>query len=125
MNIQELQTIVREKLPIKILLLNNQSLGMIRHFQEMYFDSNFMQTKPDHGYTVPNFVALAKAYGMKARPIENMEDFDDILQDDQPVLYDIRCNPETYVFPKLAIKKPIYDQEPLIDRDLLAKMMRL
>ncbi len=125
MNIQELQTVVREKLPIKILLLNNQSLGMIRHFQEMYFDSNFVQTKPEHGYTVPDFVAVAKAYGLEARTIESMNDFCETLQEPCPTLYDIRCNKDTYVFPKLAIKKPIYDQEPLMDRELLAKMNQL
>lgn len=125
MNIQELQTVVREQLPIKILMMNNQSLGMIRHFQEMYFGSNFVQTKPNHGYTVPDFVKIARAYGLDARRIEQMSDFADTLQSSQSMLYDIRCQTDTYLFPKLAIKKPIYDQEPLMDRDLLAKMKRL
>ena len=125
MNIQELQTIVREKLPVKIMLMNNESLGMIRHFQEMYFASNFMQTKPNHGYTVPDFVRIAQAYGIKAIRIEKPEDFGDTLTSREPMLYDIQCGKDTYIFPKLAIKKPIYDQEPLMARDLLAEMKKL
>ena len=125
MNIQELQTIVREKLPVKIMLMNNESLGMIRHFQEMYFASNFMQTKPNHGYTVPDFVRIAQAYGIKAMRIEKPEDFGDTLTSREPMLYDIQCGKDTYIFPKLAIKKPIYDQEPLMARDLLAEMKKL
>ncbi len=125
MNIQEMQTIVRENLPIKIMLMDNESLGMIRHFQEMYFVSNFVQTKPDHGYTVPDFVRIADAYGMKAKRIEKIEDFGDTLTSQEPMLYDIQCGKNTYIFPKLAIKKPIYDQEPLMDRDLLMELKRL
>ena len=125
MNIQELQTIVREKLPIKIMLLNNESLGMIRHFQEMYFAGSFVQTKPDRGYTIPDFVRVAEAYGIKSRRIEKIEDFGDTLTSQEPMLYDIQCGKNTYIFPKLAIKKPIYDQEPLMDRNLLTELKRL
>ena len=125
MNIQELQTIAREQIPIKILLMNNESLGMIRHFQEMYFASNFVQTKPDHGYTVPDFVRIAKAYGIKARHIEKIEDFGDTLTSQEPMLYDVQCGKDTYIFPKLAIKKPIYDQDPLMERELLAELKQL
>ena len=55
MNIQELQFIAREKLPIKVVVLNNSALGMIRHFQEMYFDDRYVQTLPEGGYTSPDF----------------------------------------------------------------------
>lgn len=125
MNIQELQTIAREKLPVKIMLMNNESLGMIRHFQEMYFDSNFVQTKPDSGYTVPDFTAVAKSYGIEAKRIEKISDFGDTLTSQEPILYDIQCGKDTYLFPKLAIKKPIYDQEPLMDRELLEELKRM
>lgn len=125
MNIQELQTIVRENLPIKILLFNNHSLGMIRHFQEMYFDSNFVQTKAEHGYTVPDFIKIAEAYGIPAKYISCTEEFADTLQQDGPILYDISCRNDTYIYPKLAIHKPIYDQDPLMDRELLHELEKL
>ena len=125
MNIQELETIRRERLPIKILLLNNHSLGMIRHFQEMYFQSNFVQTKPEHGYTVPDFVKIAEAYGIPAGTVASIEDISDQLTSDGPAFLDILCRNDTYIYPKLAIHKPIYDQDPLMDRELLMKLKQL
>lgn len=125
MNIQELETIRRERLPIKILLLNNHSLGMIRHFQEMYFQSNFVQTKPEHGYTVPDFVKIAKAYGIPAETVTSIKDISVQLTSDGPAFYDILCRNDTYIYPKLAIHKPIYDQDPLMDRELLTKLKQL
>lgn len=122
MNIQELQVIVRERLPIKIIILNNNSLGMIRHFQEMYFNKNYVQTVAKKGYSVPDFCKIANAYGIKSRKITSVEDFKADLESDEPFLFDIECNDSTYVFPKLAVNKPIYDQEPLMDRDLLKKL---
>ena len=125
MNIQELQTIRRENLPIKILVFNNHSLGMIRHFQEMYFSSNFVQTTADHGYTIPDFCKIAAAYGIRTKSVTTIEDIGDEFYDDQPVLYNILCRNTTYIYPKLAIHKPIYDQDRLMDRKLLQKLMTM
>lgn len=125
MNIQELEVLARERLPIKILLMNNSSLGMIRHFQEMYFDGNYMQTVPSHGYTAPDFCRIAEAYGIKAVEIHNIEDMKKDLASDEPVLFNIICQPKTYVYPKLAINHPAYDQDPLIDRALLKEIQEL
>ena len=127
MNIQELQFIVREKLPIKIIVLNNDALGMIRHFQEMYFNGNYYQTKPSGGYNAPNFSKIAKAYGIKsvcfdAKNIpENISEF----ENEEPLLVEIIINEDTYVFPKLEFGKPNQDQEPLLDRKLFDKLMSL
>lgn len=127
MNIQELQFIVREKLPIKIIVLNNDALGMIRHFQEMYFNGNYYQTKPSGGYNAPNFSNIAKAYGIKsvcfdAKNIpENISEF----ENEEPLLVEIIINEDTYVFPKLEFGKPNQDQEPLLDRKLFDKLMSL
>lgn len=119
MNIQELQTVVRERLPIKIILINNYSLGMIRHFQEMYFSGNYVQTVSSGGYTTPDFEAVAKAYGLKYQFIETLSDIHAYLMDeDGPELIEIKIPENTYVFPKLEFGKPNQDQEPLIDRSL-------
>lgn len=122
MNIQELQVIARDQLPIKIIVLNNNSLGMIRHFQEMYFNKNYTQTVDMNGYSAPDFCKIASAYGIKSRKIKSVEDFKADLESDEPFLFDVECNDSTYVFPKLAVNKPIYDQEPLMDRALLKKL---
>ena len=121
MNIQELQTIAREQLPVKIIIFNNDALGMIRHFQEMYFNSNFFQTTPQGGFTSPNFKKLADAYGISYARAANSEEInclDEILNSEGPAIIEVFLNENTYVFPKLEFGKPNQDQEPLLDRKL-------
>lgn len=126
MNIQELQFIARERLPIKIIVLNNKSLGMIRHFQEMYFESRFTQTVSDNGYTVPDFCKIAQAYGIKSRKIGDVSEIENIEFDEvEPELIEIEMDFDTYVFPKLEFGKPNQDQEPLIDRQEYNYLMQL
>lgn len=112
MNIQELETVVREKLPVKIILLNNHALGMIHHFQEMYFDSCFIQTEAATGFTVPDFQSIAKAYGIKTLFAPNREDLEEALTTEYPVFIEIPLPQNTHVFPKLGLNKPIHEQEP-------------
>lgn len=124
MNIQELQFINREKLPITIILFNNNALGMIRHFQEMYFHDNYYQTVPSGGYDNPDFEKLSKAYGFYYKQIKETDD--NISFDiDKPTFIEVVLNDKTYVFPKLEFGKPNQDQEPLLDRKLFNKLMEL
>ena len=126
MNIQELQTIARENLPVKIILFNNSALGMIRHFQEMYFEDNYVQTVPSGGYTVPDFGAIAAAYKIPYRCIGKVEDIDDSLFDAEgPQFVEVRITEPTYVYPKLEYGKPNQDQEPLLDRKRYSYIMEL
>lgn len=125
MNIQELEVVARDHLPIKIFLMNNTSLGMLRHFQEMYFAGNYAQTVPDRGYTVPNFCRIAEAYGIQAREIYDVKDMEKDIESEDPVLFNIICRKHTYIYPKLAVNHPLYDQDPLIDRRLLKQIQEL
>ena len=126
MNIQELQTIARENLPVKIILFNNSALGMIRHFQEMYFEDNYVQTVPSGGYTVPDFGSIAAAYKIPYRCIGKVEDIDDSLFDAEgPQFVEVRITEPTYVYPKLEYGKPNQDQEPLLDRKRYSYIMEL
>jgi len=128
MNIQELQFIARENIPVKIVLLNNNSLGMIRHFQEMYFESNFVQTKKDGGYSIPNFEKIANAYGLRyinVNSIDEISKCEDMLSDDKPCFIEISLTDNTYVYPKLAMGRPIHDQDPLLDRNLFNKLIKI
>lgn len=124
MNIQELQFIVREQLPIKIIVLNNNALGMIRHFQEMYFDSHYFQTKPEGGYTAPDFARIAKAYGIRSRSLE-ADEIEKLEWSDGPELLEVMIREDTYIIPKLEFGKPNQDQEPLIDRNLYERIMNM
>ncbi len=72
MNSQELQTIVRNQLPIKIVVVNNQCHGMVRQFQEEFFDAQYPSTL--WGYSAPNFVEVAKAYGIAGTRATNEQE---------------------------------------------------
>ena len=126
MNIQELEVINRRKLPIKIFVLNNKNLGMVRQFQELYFDKKYLGTIDD--YSVPNLVDITKAYGIKARKIDNISKLEielkDIFSSNEPELINIELPVEmTTVEPKLIVNKPIEDMHPFISKDELSSLM--
>ena len=126
MNLQELQVIAREQLPIKIVIYNNNALGMIRHFQEMYFQDNYYQTIPAGGYTAPDFEKIAAAYGLDYVCVETEEDLTEAaFSGSRPCVIELKINENTYVFPKLEFGKPNQDQEPLLDRQLFEELMTL
>lgn len=126
MNVQELQFLAREQIPVKIIVLNNLALGMIRHFQEMYFDSHYYFTVNKGGYRAPDFVRIAEAYGVKATKLYEMEDLEAInFEEDAPELFEIVIKGDTHVFPKLEFGRPNQDQEPLLDRSLYNYLMEL
>lgn len=126
MNMQELEFIRREKLPIKIFVLNNYALGMIRHFQEMYFEGNYAQTIHGKGYETPDFERITKAYDIFYISCETPYDISDkFMQIDGPVFTEIKLKGNTYVYPKLEFGKANQDQDPLIDRGLFEYLMNL
>lgn len=116
-NIQELQTIVRNNLKVKIIVLNNRTLGMIRQFQDSYFESRYQSTY--WGYSSPDFTKVAIAYGIAAKTIENPEDIMEAVDwlwsdqnKDQPQLLQVMVDPHTNTYPKIAFGKPITEMEP-------------
>lgn len=114
-NIQELQTIVRNKLPIKIVVVNNKSLGMIRQFQDSYFDSRYQSTM--WGYSAPDFEKVAKAYDIDALTVYEQDDIDHALEkmwksSELPFLLQVMVDPFTNCYPKIAFGKPITEMEP-------------
>ena len=124
MNIQELQTIVRENLPIKIIILNNSALGMIRHFQEMYFDKNYFMTVKENGYSNPDFEKIAYAYDIPYQKIDGLsKKIVNPFKADGVEMIEVVFNIDTYVFPKLEYGKPNQDQEPLLERELYNLLM--
>lgn len=126
MNIQELQFIAREKLPVTIVIFNNRSLGMIRHFQEMYFDSNYAQTVEKQGYEAPDFSLIANAFGLGYFLIEKAEDFQEsMVNGTNPCIIEVALYGKTYVFPKLAMNKPSQDQDPPLDRELYNNILNM
>lgn len=123
MNLQELEFVAREQLPIKIIVINNQALGMIHHFQEMYFGSNYVQTDDKKGYTVPDCMQIAQAYGLRNVQYQSADQISQYFKDDKPVVIEVRISQQTHVFPKLGMNKPIDDQEPPLSDDLRKRII--
>ncbi len=114
-NIQELQTIVRNKLPIKIVVMNNRTLGMIRQFQDTYFDSRYQSTY--WGYDAPDFAKVATAYGIEAKTIEEPSAISEGVSwlwdsGEGPKLLQVMIDPHTNTYPKIAFGRPITEMEP-------------
>lgn len=77
MTLQELGTIMQEHLDVKIILLNNNFLGMVRQWQELFYDSRYSFTEMEN----PDFVAIAKAYGIAAREVREREELDEAIRE--------------------------------------------
>ncbi len=124
-NIQDLDTIVNHKLPIKIFIMNNGCLGMVRQFQDMYFNSRQQSTVI--GYGCPNLTGIAKAYGLSDYTIASMNNAESIIEQalsgDAPAFVDVKLEQTTCVNPKLVVNKPIEDMSPHLDREELKKIM--
>jgi acetolactate synthase-1/2/3 large subunit len=117
MNLQELQTVSRGKIPLKIFIMNNQSLGMIRTFHEKYFDNRcFGSVK---GYANPDFEKLAYAFDIVYTKIRARDDFDRLdhgLNSEGPHLFEVVLSPTTQVIPEPAPRRAVEDQLPLLER---------
>lgn len=116
LNIQELQTIRRNKLPVKIVILNNRCHGMVRQFQESYFDERYQSTL--WGYDTPSFVAVAKAYGIPAAAAGTPEEVVRVLTEmaadpSEPYLVEIALDTKTNAYPKMAFGRTFGEMEPL------------
>ena len=116
-NIQELQTVVRNNLPIKMILINNHSLGMVRQFQQSYFGERYQSTY--WGYSTPDFAKVAQAYGISARSIVKPEDVQTALEllwhnPKSPFLLEISIDTFANAYPKLAFGHTIAEMEPFV-----------
>lgn len=126
MNIQELQFLARERIPISVVIINNYSLGMIRGFQEANFAANYQQTTETTGYTCPDFQKIAFAYGINYYCIKNEEDIKEFNHDiENPCIVEIVLPKETALKPNFGQTGYIQDQRPYIDRDLYEELMNL
>ena len=126
MNIQELETVKREKLPIKIIVVNNQELGKISEIQHGSYDDRYFITTEESGYSVPDFVKVANAYGIKAAKLNSYKELDAYegwLQDKEPCLLNIMLTPGTLLIPK--IKWETCTIKPDLDDDTLKKVNEL
>tara|TARA_B110000503_G_scaffold15645_1_gene21960 strand:- start:5378 stop:7105 length:1728 start_codon:yes stop_codon:yes gene_type:complete len=106
MNLQEFATCKQYSLPVKIICLNNQSLGMVRQWQDMQYGGRYSHST--YAESLPDFVKLAEAYGHVGIRVENLGELDSKLEEafalkDRLVFVDVMVDPEEHVYP-MAIK---------------------
>ncbi|MCL2539190.1 MAG: thiamine pyrophosphate-binding protein [Oscillospiraceae bacterium] len=112
MNIQELGTIAREHIPVKILVMNNRSLGLIRTYQAIVFKNDIGSVD---GFGSPDYELLAKSYGIPYAGIRDVGDIaaiESLLANREPLLAEVRLAPDTEVHPEPAYLKPVHIQSP-------------
>ena len=114
LNIQELETLKRNSLNLKIILFNNYCHGMVRQFQESYFEGKLQSTV--EGYSAPDFIAICKAYSLSARHLNSGKDVRECLKwlinSDGPSLLEVPLSPRSKVYPKLAFGRRFGEMEP-------------
>jgi acetolactate synthase-1/2/3 large subunit len=122
MNIQELGTATQYRLPVKVFILNNEWMGMVRQWQELTYESRFSNSYSD---SLPDFVKLGEAYGWKGIRIENESQLDDgiraMIAHDGPVIVDCMVAKPANCFP--MIPSGAAHTEMILDGDVVAGTM--
>ncbi len=107
MTMQEMSTAVQYNLPIKIFVLNNQYMGMVRQWQELLHEKNYSES---YSEALPDFVKLAEAYGCKGIKASNPEELDEKIKEmidhKGPVIFDCQVDPNENCFPMIPSGKP-------------------
>ena len=120
-NIQELQTLVSNKLPIKIIIINNEGYGIIKQFQELYLEKRYEAVDARKGVTNPNFSKIAKGYGIRYSEIKKNNEINKTLQkvlkSNKPEFVNVFVKPNQKIIPKLAFGCPLEDLSPQLPRE--------
>lgn len=116
-NIQELDTLNRLGLDMSIIVMNNSVLGMVKNFQDMYFDGRDQSTKK--GYSSPSFADIATAYGIEAHRADNAAEMDRVLSliadHKGPMLIELMMDGATECRPRLAFGSKLDEQFPKLN----------
>ena len=107
MIVQEFGTIMQENVGVKIIILNNNWLGNVRQWQELFFEERYSETKMLN----PDYMLISKAYGLKSRVVEKREELEDavkeMLADDSPYILDVRVLECGMVMPMIPPRRGI------------------
>jgi acetolactate synthase-1/2/3 large subunit len=119
-NIQELQTMISNQLPIKIIIINNDGYGIIKQFQELYLNKRYEAVDSQKGVTNPNFLKIAKAYGIKYSEVKNNSNIDKVLRNTikskNAEFINVFVDPNQKIIPKLTFGSPLEDLSPQLSR---------
>jgi acetolactate synthase-1/2/3 large subunit len=130
MNIQELQTIIHNNLPIKLFVLNNNGYISIRNTQNAFFKGHKVGADPESGVSFPDIIKIADAYGFKSFKIQTQDGLENkiaqVMDVDGPVVCEVVLSPSEKMEPKLSsevkpdgriVSKPLEDMFPFLPRD--------
>jgi acetolactate synthase-1/2/3 large subunit len=128
LNIQELITVMRHRLPIKILLINNHGHSMVQQTQEMWLGSKYYATSVEGGLAFPDFPAVAHAYGFPTESLVWNDEVDEKLalavRSEGPFFLNIEIDPKHRVIPQVQFGRPNEDASPLLHRaEFLSNMI--
>jgi len=127
MNIQELATIIKYGLPIKIFLINNKGYSMIRQTQDQWLNSRYIASSIEGGLPDINYSKIAEAYGFHTMEILKNNDIKECIQKafqrKGPVFCNVEISADHRVIPQVKYGKPIEDPEPLLNREDFFKNM--
>jgi acetolactate synthase-1/2/3 large subunit len=119
-NIQELQTMVANHLPVKLFIINNDGYGIIKQFQELYLNKRYEASISSKGVTNPNFKKISNAYGINYSEIKNNKQIDKVLNrvlnSKKAEFVNVIIDPNQKIIPKLQFGNPIEDLSPLLPR---------
>ncbi len=125
LNVQELETVRYHRLPIKVILLNNGCYGMVRQFQEQYFNGRLQSTVL--GYSCPDYLKVANAYGIPAFRIGRGAEVGPALERtcslEGPAFLEAVIGRDIVVSPKLSVGRPVEEQDPPLPREELRANM--
>lgn len=130
MNLQELQTMIHYNLPIKLFILNNNGYISIQQTQKNFFEGRMTACTTESGVSIPDFIKLGNAFGIKSVKIASKENLDEqieeVLQTEGPILCEVMLSPGYIFSPKLSARKlddgtmispSLEDMFPFLDRD--------
>ena len=128
MNIQELEWVKRENLPVKIMVMNNEARGMIRHLQRDYFDCLFAGTTDGCGFASCDFSKVAAAYGIPSCRMhceDVKEEAPQFMEGQGPKLLEVMLEHGTFAYPKTCLGEPIHNQQPYAPKSVYDHLMAL
>ena len=128
MNIQELEWVKRENLPVKLMVMNNEALGMIRHLQRDYFDCLFAGTTDGCGFASCDFSKVAAAYGIPSCRMhceDVKEEAPQFMEGQGPKLLEVMLEHGTFAYPKTCLGEPIHNQQPYAPKSVYDHLMAL
>lgn len=127
MSIQELATIVRYDLPIKVFVINNHGYSMIQQTQDQWLGGKYLASSPAGGLASPDFTTIARGYGFRTADIRENRDIvgslASVLLEEGPVFCNVEIHPARRVLPQVKFGRPNEDPEPLLARDEFLKNM--